>query len=65
MAGNILCKWRLGQEGTSHAQYPDFGYATTGGFVTSIIGVAGSLFSGYLGGEMVFVHLIGASRSPT
>jgi hypothetical protein len=49
MAGNILCKRWLGQEGTSHAQYPDFGYATTGGFVTSIIGVAGSLFSSYLG----------------
>jgi hypothetical protein len=50
MAGSIVCKWRLGQEGTNHAQYPDFGHGTTSEFVTSIIGVAGSLSSSYLGG---------------
>jgi hypothetical protein len=51
MAGNILWRWRLGQESASYAQYQDFGYATTGEFVASIIGIAGSLFSSCLGGE--------------
>lgn len=46
-------------------QYPDFQPAGTGQMIFSTVGVAGLLFSNFLGGELVFRHKVGIAGEET